>query len=451
LNQPMVSRDGRYVILYNGEIYNHLNIRRQHRICCHTTSDTETILEGYAQYGERIFEFLDGMFALVIIDKQTGNWIVARDPLGIKPLFFGHTTNGITVMASEAAVAAKIIEAQACSNAIAEWRLIRRPVPGASFFHGVSEILPGTIRRNDGSSSTFWALTPSGDTYKQEEFESLMQETVSQHELSDVENVSLLSGGLDSAVITALSSVSRSYCVGLPKNNEFEGARETAAVLGRELVTVTITADELRENWSELTRLRGEPLGLPNEALIYTVCKNMQPTEKVVLTGEGADELLFGYDAIYRWAMSSTWDGVNPFLQRYGYSKTTQATDRLVHYIETLRSGKNMIEFLEDFFYLVHLPGLLRRMDFASMAASKEARVPFVNKKLVNYMYRRSSEIKINNSDSKLPLRNMAVKLKLNGALNRKKIGFSAHVDESKSRFEEYEDFQSVVLEALKW
>lgn len=450
-DQPMISRNGRFVIVFNGEVYNHLEIRHKLGIDFKTKSDTETILEGYSLIGESIFSLIDGMFALVILDCLSGNWIAARDPLGIKPLFIGHDPRGMTVIGSEAPVVASLIDAPPCPIAIEEWRLIRRPVPGASFFQGVNEILPGTVRRSNGSTKVFWELTPMDQPYEQEVFERLLRATINQHELSDVQNVSLLSGGLDSAVITALSSVSRAYCIGLPENNEFKGASETATVLGRELVNVTITPDDLRNNWRELTVMRGEPLGLPNEGLIYGVCKKMQPMEKVVLTGEGADELLFGYDGIYRWASSKPWQGVQEFLARYGYASPVRLTERLSTYIENLKSSKDSIEFVEDFFYLVHLPGLLRRMDFASMAASKEARVPFVSKNLINYMYRRPHEIKINKSDSKLPLRQLATKLNLHGALARKKIGFSAQIESSKSRFIEYAEFQSIVLESLKW
>lgn len=450
-DQPMISHDGRFAIVFNGEIYNHLEVRHKLGIEFRTKSDTETLLEGYSLIGEDIFKLIDGMFSLVIIDCLSGQWIAARDPLGIKPLFLGHDPSGMTVIGSEASVVASLIDASPCPIAIEEWRLIRRPVPGASFFQGVSEVLPGTVRRNNGSTKVFWELTASDQPYEQEVFESLLRATIHRHELSDVKNVSLLSGGLDSAVITALSSVTRAYCIGLPGNNEFQGAKETAALLGRELVNVTITPDELKNNWRELTVMRGEPLGLPNEGLIYGVCKQMQPMEKVVLTGEGADELLFGYDGIYRWASSTPWQGAQEFLARYGYANPVRLTERLSTYIENLKSSKESIEFVEDFFYLVHLPGLLRRMDFSSMAASKEARVPFVSKNLVDYMYRRPHEIKINKSESKLPLRQLASKLNLHGALARKKIGFSAQIESSKTRFIEYSEFQNIVLESLKW
>ena len=110
-----------------------------------------------------------------------------------------------------------------------------------------------------------------------------------------------------------------------------------------------------------------------------------------------------------------------------------------------------MFDFVEDFFYQVHLPGLLRRMDFASMAASKEARVPFVDKNLISYMYRRSSDIKINDSESKIPLRLFAKKLGLHGALERKKIGFSAQANKELTRQEDYKKFQQIIMETLGW
>lgn len=450
-DQPMISRDERYAIIYNGEIYNHLEVRSMLKGEFRTTSDTETVLEGYAQLGEKIFDIIDGMFALVILNCKTGQWVAARDALGIKPLFIGFGKDGTTVIGSEAPVVASLAEASPCPLAVEEWRLIRRPIPGASFFVGVEEILPGNLRRNDGTTTAFWELKPSNEPYEQALFESLVRETIIQHELSDVQNVALLSGGLDSAVITALSSVARCYCVGLPNNNEFDGAAETATALGRELQTVIITPEMLRESWRELAQLRGEPLGLPNEGLIYTVCKAMQPMEKVVLTGEGADELVFGYDGIYRWALSGPWQGVDAFLKRYGYRAVPKPTERLTHYINSMAVGMRTIDFMEDFFYRVHLPGLLRRMDFASMAASKEARVPFVSKRLISYMYRRPSVVKITSKESKLPLRKMAKRLGLHGALNRKKIGFSAQIQTNNSPINEYATFQDTVLEALGW
>ena len=452
-DQPMVSLDGRYVIAYNGEIYNHLEVRAAHLadVPFQTHCDTETILEGYARLGRRIFELIDGMFALVIFDRQTGDWIAARDRFGIKPLYIHRGPQDLTLIGSEPAGVADLAGSRPCPLALDEWRLIRRPLPGKSFFTGVDEILPGTLVERNGTVHRYWHMAPSDEPYSAQRFNELLADTIRHHELSDVKNVALLSGGLDSAVITAVSSVARTYCVGLPENNEFEAAADTARVLGRELVNITITAEELKESWRELARIRREPLGLPNEGLIHAVCKRMQPQEKVVLTGEGADELLFGYDGIYRWAQSEPWRGAADFLLRYGYSEKIAPTARLRAYVDAMHEGKSNLEFVEDFFYAVHLPGLLRRMDFASMAASKEARVPFVSKALVEYMYRRPYAIKIDGAESKLPIRAFAKTLGLEGALARRKIGFSAQINASASRFAEYEMFQSIVLGALQW
>ncbi len=449
-DQPMRSRCGRYHIVFNGEIYNHLEIRRDLGLSCETLSDTETILEGYALLGEQIIPKLDGMFAFVIYDRQQNRWICARDGFGIKPLYI-YRFNDAAILCSEAAVIAEIVGARPDADSVEEWKIVRRPVPGFSFFKNIREVLPGTIERSDGSSSRFYSLKPSVEVFSQEKFEQLLRESVVAHELSDVSNVGLLSGGLDSGVITALSKVDKCYTVGLDENNEFLGAEETATVVSKNLVKVVITENQLLENWRYLTRLRGEPLSVPNEGLIFQVCKAMQDNEKVMLTGEGADELLFGYDGIFRWAVSSEWCGVDDFLARYGYSLTPRPTQRLLDYIENLREGKSLIEFTEDFFYDFHLPGLLRRMDFASMAASKEARVPFVSKALVEYMYRRPHQIKIDGVESKIPLRRFAKQLGLQEALDRKKIGFSAQMDSSKSRQDDYLYFQEVIMEALEW
>lgn len=446
-NQPMLSHDGRFIIVFNGEIYNHLALRESLSLTCSTGSDTETILEGFTKLGDRIFELLNGMFSLVIYDKITGKWVAARDAFGIKPLYI-HTDARQTIIASEAAIIADMINAPLSEESLSEWRLIRRPLPGHSFFHGIDEIEPGTSLNSDGYVKRHWQWIASDEPFAQTRFEQLLGNSVKEHELSDVGNVALLSGGLDSAIITALSKVSHCYTVGLPTNNEFEGAAETASHLGKHLTKVKINNEDLSDTWRSLTRLRGEPLGLPNEGLIYRVCTSMQPHEKVVLTGEGADELLFGYDNLFRWSSQKKQIDTATFIRLYGYSDTS-ITERLLDYIENLKANRQPVEFMEDFFYQLHLPGLLRRMDFASMAASKEARVPFVNKSLIQYMYRRPSALRIDNTYSKIPLRALAEKLGLAGALGRKKIGFSAQTDTAASRTQDYAKFQQIVLEAL--
>lgn len=450
-DQPMESHDGRFVIIYNGEIYNHREIKRTLNIDCVTNSDTEIILEGYAKLGKDIVNLLDGMFAFVIYDKSENTWFSARDFMGIKPMYY-YEDSEVTVIGSEPAPIAEMLSLTLDSDSIKEWRLARRPVPGNTYFRNLKEHLPGTWRDSNHNSRKYWKLSDvQSSGFEQSEFEYLLRNSVSMHEMSDVTNVSLLSGGLDSAVITGLSNTNRSYCVGLPDNNEFSGAYESAKVLGRELMTKTVSNTQLEETWRTLAKKRGEPLSVPNEALIYLICKDMEEDEKVVLTGEGADEILFGYDRIFRWSLEEDWKGTSDFLKKYGYSGAQNLTDRMKEYIEAIRFGKTQNEFVEDFFLDFHLPGLLRRMDFSAMAASKEARVPFVSKALVSYLYRANPSEKIDRAQSKIPLRKMAKSMRLFGALSRQKIGFSASSGKLMSRAKEYEKFQNIVMEELAW
>lgn len=448
--QPMRSFNCRYTLIFNGEIYNHMLLRKQIPFDFRTTSDTETFLEGFSHEGEAFINKLEGMFAFVIFDHIDKTWIAGRDPFGIKPLFKCQS-QGVIAVGSEAASLARLMRKSPCEVALSEWEIIRRPVPGASFFKEIHEILPGTVIRSDCSVNRYWSRQASTEDFSTEQFDSILKESVKAHEISDVTNVSLLSGGLDSAIITAFSSVKKAYTVGLNTNNEFIDAQETANTLERELVKVETKSSDLVTNWKFLAKLRGEPLSVPNEGLIYQACKSMGPEERVVLTGEGADEICFGYDNIYRWSMNNEWCGGLNFLNMYGYAPALNSSDRLLSQIEMMRSGKTITEFVEDFFLDIHLPGLLRRMDFASMAASKEVRVPFVCKKLINYMYRRPTKVRITKKESKLPLRKLAMHLGLHQIVDRKKIGFNSRLTGHSSRYEEYSYFQSIVREALGW
>lgn len=452
-DQPMTSRCGRYTVLFNGEIYNHKQLRRTLALECRTGCDTETIVEGFASCGTGIFDLLDGMFAVVVVDTRSGEWWAARDRFGIKPLF-SYERNGKVILSSETVSIRALVPCTVSSDAIEEWKLIRRPVPGYTYFSEICEVLPGSILHN-GRTVSRMTVSPrllDSAEFHQETIETLLVDSVRAHELSDVDNVCLLSGGIDSSIITALSTAVRAYTVGLPQNNEFDAAAETAAQLGKELVKVEVSDQALMDSWKTLINLRGEPLSVPNEGLIYMVCKAMQPSEKVVLTGEGADELFFGYDRIFRSAANeSTQFTRNDFYGLYCYSLNPNRAPRLESLIDDLWRDKSNMAFIEDFFLTVHLPGLLRRMDGASMAASKEARVPFVSMQLAQYMYRRPAATRIDANTSKIPLKTFAENLNLLGPVSRPKIGFSSTIKKHGRKEDEYQYFRDYNLETLGW
>ena len=449
-NQPMLSSCGRYKIIYNGEIYNHLELREQLGLKCKTTCDTETIVEAFSKIGIRSFDLLDGMFAFVIIEVHTGRWWATRDKFGIKPLFIFRDGKKV-ILSSETISIRSLIECTVSEESIEEWKVIRRPIPGKTFFNEIDEVLPGSILC-DGklvSSLDLYSKRIQND-YEDDEIFEILRESVHMHELSEVDNVCLLSGGIDSSIIAAISSVKTTYSVGLINNNEIEEATDTARKLSKEISSLKLSEADLISAWKYLIKLRGEPLSVPNEGLIYSICSSMKKNEKVVLTGEGADELFFGYDRIFREAALNKKFNKKMFYEMYGYSKNIDNCKRLDSYIDNLMFGKSNINFLEDYFIETHLTGLLRRMDMSSMAASKEARVPFVAKKVFEYMYRQPMETKISENFSKIPLRNLCEKLSLYGPLHRKKIGFSSTFT-SGGRYQEYNNFRKMNLEELGW
>lgn len=449
-NQPMTSTNNRYTIAFNGEIYNHQTLRIKFGLHCKTQSDTETILEGYQLIGESFFSELDGMFSFIIYDHLTSNWVAARDPFGIKPLW-SHASEKFHIICSEPSVIASFIGDEFDQQSFEEWEIIRRPIPGKSFFKKVTEVLPGQVLHSNGQISSLWSWQAEHATpFNQEELENILSDSIKSHTLSDVDIVSLLSGGIDSAIISKIASIKKSYTVGLDTNNEFKEAATTAKELSIQLKCIDIDQSQLIALWKKLTKLRGEPLSLPNEALIYAACHAMDNSEIVVLTGEGADELFCGYDRIFRWAATTNEPfNITNFLIHYGYSDRV-APERLLDFLSDFSNGLTTFEVVEDFFYRVHLPCLLRRMDFASMAAFKEARVPFVTKSLIAYNYRRPFSCKVLNDKSKIPLRIFSNRLGLASALSRKKIGFSANFSQRQSTITHYKYFRNIVLEALQ-
>ena len=447
-DQPMTDASDKYIIVFNGEIYNFKEIKSQLNIKTRTSSDTEVLLEAYAILGNEIFEKLDGMFSLVILNKHTNEWVAARDHLGIKPLYYAKI-DGNFVAASETVSIRTLFDFQVDYSSVDEWKSFRRPMPGKTYFHGIHELPPGHYIDSNGNIKCYWKLSASQKPFSQENFNILLKDSVKSHCMSDVMVTSLLSGGLDSSVVVKLSKVKTAYTTGLTHNNEVVESQEVANEIGIKVLPYCFSESQMESEWRRLVGIRGEPLSVPNEALISLICKEMKNEEKVVLTGEGADELLFGYDRIFNKAINDGFD-IEEFIDTYTYDSSTKITDRMKNYIEKLWKGKTPIEFLEDFFIQFHLPGLLRRMDFSSMSASKEARVPFVTKTLYEYMYRRQPSIKINCVESKIPLRNLLRELNVISPLSRKKIGFSA-TRINKNLSDDYKDFQNICLEELGW
>lgn len=445
-NQPFASQDNKHILVYNGEIYNHMEIRNKFEIHSHSNSDTATLSEYISTQEADKLNQLQGMFSFVTFNKKTKKWLAARDQFGIKPLFYFQSPL-LTIIASEEIAIREILDTTVDTDSLEEWRKFRFPCPGHTFFKEIKELLPGHCIKN-GTVKRYYKINEVSEKYDQEALEHILFSSVKAHELSDVPITSFLSGGIDSAVIYNASNANTAYSIGTQDSNEFSGARQNNIKNGN-LQILSVTTEEIHDAWQELIKLRKQPLSLPNEAMIYLMSKKMGVNQKVILTGEGADEIFFGYDRIYRETISGNFNSISIFLDRYCYNKEIPTTDRFYHWVRAISTQVD-INFVEDFFLQFHLPNLLRRMDRSTMAASKEARVPFVDTKLIEYMYRRNHRLKINSNETKLPLREICKKMNLLHTLKTPKIGFSTAKTGTDPK-EPYRNFQQFNLEMLEW
>jgi len=318
-HQPMVSDDGRLALVYNGEVYDYRDLRRQlegrgHRF--RTASDTEVILRGYEEWGDEVVGRLRGMFAFALWDGRQGRLLLARDRLGVKPLYYHEGADGRLVFASEikallldAAVPRELNEAR-----LGEYLAFRDVYGGETLFRGVRELPPGTLAvRDDGSLrlreywSTSVPVTPPGEVRDRtaliERGRRMLADAVESRLVSDVPVATLNSGGLDSSVVTAIAAERHdgpldSFCVGFAEAefDERPFAREVAARAATVHHEIELSPERLEAEMDRLTWANDEPLPMSNAIGMHLICAEAKAAGiTVVLSGEGADEVFGGY------------------------------------------------------------------------------------------------------------------------------------------------------------
>jgi len=429
-NQPFFSRDGRYVMVYNGEVYNYKELAAKHGIHCHTSGDTEVIMELYVKFGAEMLQELNGMFALTIIDTLTKDVFIARDRLGIKPLYIKEVGEELIVSSEIAPILAMSDSVEFDTVGLRQYAKLRAFFNGRTAYKGI-EMLPAGNYSLNGKRVQYWSL-PLGPQAapSDEELRDLVEQAVRRRCISDVEVGSYLSGGLDSTIIAGLADKPHTWTVGFDGYNEFEWARMAAEEFGSSHHEVGIERDEFLEIAKAMVQQRREPLSVPNEVLLYRMTQEVKKHNTVVLSGEGADELFFGYDRIFRWAAESkVWD-LKEFSSRYSYG----AHDDLEIVEDVMspfvRDGFSPLDTVARFFQIAHLHGLLRRVDNSTMLCSVEARVPFVDHTLVERMAGVSADYRMAGGVVKAPLKRVFKSLIPRGIRERKKIGFPVPLEE---------------------
>ncbi len=463
-HQPMTNEDGSLHIIFNGEIYNHVDYRSSLETRGHvysTQCDTETILHLYEEHGERCVEYLRGMFAFAIWDQRKAELFIARDRLGVKPLYYAHTNDGSLYFGSEIKV---LLEASAVKpeinyRALPDYLANHAPSGEQTLYRGIKRLLPGhTLLWRDGVVviKEYWDLRFSGDGDARRtdrdyltEWTELFEESVRLRLMADVPLGMFLSGGIDSSAIAAVMSgmVSdpiKTFSVGFAEReaNELEYARTVARAFKTDHHEVVVTPEEFFSVLPKLVWHEDEPIAHPSSVALYFVSKLASEHVKVVLTGEGSDELLGGYgryrktilnialgkqyhkilpgsfktmfgswitdlpNSALRQKLTRTFLTLTPDIETIYFDNfavfprvmqcellTAETLDRVCDsqpysVVQQALEKTDATSLLNQLLYVdtkTYLHELLMKQDQMSMAASIESRVPFLDHKLVEF------------------------------------------------------------------
>ena len=308
--QPIYNEDKSKVIIYNGEVYNFKELKDallKKKHVFKTKTDTEVILHGYEQWGEKLPNHLRGMFSFAIWDKNKNELFMARDGFGIKPLYYAKF-NDTFMFASEpkAFLANPDFEKKLNTDILSAYLCFNSVPTSETFFKGVYRLDPGTyLIYKDGKIKTksFFTLEfkeKNDDMDKiVDNIDKAMKNSVEYHQISDVEVGSFLSSGIDSSYIVSLAKPDKTFTVGYdnPKFDEISYAKDLSDKLGIENYSKKITMDEYIESFPKIMYYMDEPLADPSAIALYFVSEIASKEVKVVLSGEGADEFFAGYNS----------------------------------------------------------------------------------------------------------------------------------------------------------
>ncbi len=313
--QPITSTDDRFLIFFNGEIYNYKEIKKDlGNYQFKTDSDTEVILSGFMKWGEGIFTRLRGMFAFCIYDLRDHQIFLVRDFFGIKPLYYFKKENKILAFSSEIKSFLTLPEfkSEVSDEAVFNYLSYQYNPLEETFFKNVFKLPPAHFMKIDIKTGRteikkYWQFQFRQDNNLDEKNTAekvleVMQDSVAHHMIADVPVGSFLSGGVDSSIVATLMQKVRgekkikTFTVGFESLSEGKEAKETSEPLDTDHTELTIGPEEYFENLSKAVWHFDEPVADPSALGIYFLAREAVKHVKVVLSGEGADELFGGYN-----------------------------------------------------------------------------------------------------------------------------------------------------------
>lgn len=487
-HQPLSNEDDSLWIVFNGEIYNHEFLRRLmvdkgHRF--KTKSDTETIVHLYEEYGSDCVEHLNGMFAFAIWNKHTRQLFLARDRMGVKPLYFwrGH---GVFIFASEikALLAWDFVKGSLRHECIPEYLVFRHLGGNRTFFEGIQTLEPGhhmMVSDSGVQMRRYWHLpfSPEADHRtlqdRVEELDHLLADSVKLRLMSEVPLGTYCSGGVDSSLVTAYTSrltttSLNTYSVGFedPNFDESEEARFAAQVCKTTHHPLTVTEQMFVDTVPQAIWFHDQPLNHANSIPILLLSRLAKQTVTVMLSGEGSDELFGGYPRYRMVAVRRLLGGlpagplapVRGMLRGFGVRKLEKLmgalarpfdemvvmnaafveesaarsvcrvekgwawAGRYARLAEAKANGQDPFAWL---FYLdltQYLVSLLDRQDKMSMAAGIESRVPFLDYRVVKLALEIGADKKVSLYGNKIMVKKLAERYLPKEIVYRQKSGF---------------------------
>lgn len=470
-NQPLVHDDTGCIIIYNGEIYNYQHLKKQliKSFNFKTTSDTEVILAAYLKHGVKCLNLLDGMFSFVIYDPREESFFIARDRIGIKPFYYTIKDN-LFFFASEIKTLLPFIDVTIDSQELNDYLVFQFSITNKSLFKNIEQLLPGhyiSIKNNNILTQRYWNINYNIDLYKSDKYfieklENIVIDETKKHLQSDVKIACYLSGGLDSGLLTTLVAQSipnltayHGYFPTEKAYDESQYAKTIANLYGINLICIPISPQDVVDNLEKIIYTLDVPLGGTGSILQYLTAKQIK--EKVVIGGQGGDELFGGYvryliayfEQVLKHTIFQTASDENRFIVHY--NTIAKSLQYLKNYFPLLQKALSINLFGEmDTKYLVlldrtnshksifnlqnvdqtyerakqifnsnnfknecyfdkmthfdfktFLPMLLHIEDRVNMAFGIESRVPFLNTNLVEFMATVPANVKFQNGELK--------------------------------------------------